>query len=121
MRPRVGRVEAYAEFGRKRARRAVRGVDRLTARVEGQAAYIDPPGAAAGPSTRLDDGDGGAGAVEPIGRGQAREAGTDEDGVYQTPPSATVTASPLIPLASSLARNVIAAATSSAVTTRPAG
>jgi pyruvate/2-oxoglutarate dehydrogenase complex dihydrolipoamide acyltransferase (E2) component len=99
----------------------VRGVDSLTARVEGQAADVDPPGATAEAPTRLDDGHRGAGAAEPRGRSQAREAGTDEDDVYQTPPSATVTASPLIPLASSLARNVMVAATSSAVTTRPAG
>jgi hypothetical protein len=40
---------------------------------------------------------------------------------YQREPRATVIASPLTPLASSLARNTIVLATSSASTTRPAG
>ena len=99
----------------------MRLVHGLAARVEREPADVDPPCAAADPVAGLEDDDVLPRARQPVGGRQAREPRPDDGGGYQMPPSVTVIASPLTPLASSPARNAITAATSSAVTTRPAG
>ena len=98
-------------------------VERLATRVEGNPADVQPSRAAADARTRLEDEHVGARAGEAVRGGEAREAGADDEDalVYQTPPSATVIASALTPLASSLARKAMTAAISSGSSTRPAG
>ena len=83
----------------------------------------EPPGPPTHAVARLEDDDVRPRLLEAPGRRQAGEAGAnDRDPLsYQSPPSATVRASPLIPLASSLARKAMVAAISSGASTRPAG
>jgi hypothetical protein len=96
-------------------------IDGLLQNAEAYEHGFDKAGAAADAVPRLEDDDVGARLGETISGREAGDPGADDERVYQFPPSATVIASPLMPLASSLARNATVLATSSTATTRPAG
>ena len=121
--PRRGAADADAELRRDGEEPLVRVVERLATGVKAVPPDLDPPRSPADPLRRLEDEDVYAFRRQPVRRRESRQAGTDDEHAppYQTPPSATVIVSPFTPLASSVARKTITAATSAGSSTRPAG